>query len=123
MTTLQKKNLNIWMNRFFAWMLIAMAFLLLSGQAYATDITMGSGGNLVFEPNEITISAGDTVTFVNGDLPPHNMMVDGHPELSHSDLAFASGESFEVTFPEAGDYNFQCDPHAGAGMKGVIHVE
>ena len=123
MTTLQKKNLNIWMNRFFAWMLIAMAFFLLSGQAYATDITMGSGGNLVFEPNEITISAGDTVTFVNGDLPPHNMMVDGHPELSHSDLAFASGESFEVTFPEAGDYNFQCDPHAGAGMKGVIHVE
>ena len=111
------------MNRFFAWMLIAMAFFLLSGQAYATDITMGSGGNLVFEPNEITISAGDTVTFVNGDLPPHNMMVDGHPELSHSDLAFASGESFEVTFPEAGDYNFQCDPHAGAGMKGVIHVE
>jgi len=123
MTTLQKKNLNIWMNRFFAWMLIAMAFLLLSGQAYATDITMGSGGNLVFEPNEITISAGDTVTFVNGDLPPHNMMVDGHPELSHSDLAFAAGDSFDVTFPEAGDYNFQCDPHAGAGMKGVIHVE
>ena len=23
---------------------------------------------------------------------------------------------------EAGDYEFQCEPHAGAGMKGVIHV-
>ena len=33
------------------------------------------------------------------------------------------GESFEVTFTEAGDYEFQCEPHAGAGMKGVIHVE
>ena len=23
---------------------------------------------------------------------------------------------------EAGNYEFQCEPHAGAGMKGVIHV-
>ena len=35
---------------------------------------------------------------------------------------FVAGESFDVTFPEAGDYDIQCDPHAGAGMKGVIHV-
>ncbi len=63
------------------------------------------------------------VTFVNGELPPHNMIVKDHPELSHSDLAFMGGESFEVTFPESGDYEFQCDPHAGAGMRGVIHVQ
>ena len=100
---------------------LALSFSL-AASAYAADITMGSGGNLVFEPNEITISAGDTVTFTNGDLPPHNVMVEGHPELSHSDLAFAAGDSFDVTFPDPGDYNFQCDPHAGAGMKGVIHV-
>jgi plastocyanin len=94
----------------------------LAAQAYAADIQMGSGGNLVFEPNEISISAGDTVTFTNGDLPPHNMQVAGHSELSHSDLAFTGGESFDVTFSEPGDYDIQCDPHAGAGMKGVIHV-
>jgi len=110
------------MNRFMAWVLIALSCLLLGTQAYAADITMGSGGNLVFEPNEISISAGDTVTFTNGDLPPHNMQVADHPELSHGDLAFSAGESFDVTFPDAGDYNIQCDPHAGAGMKGVIHV-
>tara|TARA_B100000287_G_scaffold186176_1_gene176043 strand:+ start:4731 stop:5054 length:324 start_codon:yes stop_codon:yes gene_type:complete len=90
--------------------------------AWAVEVTMGSGGNLIFEPNEISISAGDTVTFTNGDLPPHNMVVEGHPELSHSDLSFAAGDSFDVTFPEAGDYNFQCEPHAGAGMRGTIHV-
>jgi len=33
-----------------------------------------------------------------------------------------SGEQFPVTFDKAGDYEFQCEPHAGAGMKGVIHV-
>ena len=111
-----------WMSRITI-MLCAIAFsFVFAATAYAADITMGSGGNLVFEPSEITISAGDTVTFTNGDLPPHNMQVADHPELSHSDLAFAAGDSFDVTFPEAGDYNIQCDPHAGAGMKGVIHV-
>ena len=104
-------------------MLIASAVLFMPRFAYAAEITMGSGGNLVFEPSEITISAGETVTFTNGDLPPHNMQVADHPELSHGDLAFAAGDSFSVTFPDPGDYDIQCDPHAGAGMKGVIHVE
>ena len=103
-------------------MLIGLAVLLLPKMAYAAEITMGSGGNLVFEPNEVTISAGDTVTFINGDLPPHNMVVADYPELSHPDLSFVGGESFTVTFTRPGDYEFQCEPHAGAGMKGVIHV-
>ena len=34
-----------------------------------------------------------------------------------------AGETIDVTFEQAGDYEFQCDPHAGAGMKGVIHVQ
>ena len=102
--------------------LAAFITLFLALPAWAVDITMGSGGNLVFEPNDVTISAGDTVTFINGDLPPHNMVVEGFPELSHPDLSFVGGESFTVTFDEAGDYEFQCEPHAGAGMKGVIHV-
>ncbi len=117
------KKFTKWASRCMVIALLALSCVLLGGTAYAAEITMGSGGNLIFEPNEITISAGDTVTFTNGELPPHNMVVKDHPELSHSDLAFMGGESFEVTFPESGDYEFQCDPHAGAGMKGVIHVE
>ena len=105
----------------FLFALIATLFLTLP--VYAAEITMGAGGNLVFDPNELTIAAGDTVTFINGDLPPHNMVIEGFPELSHPDLAFVGGESFNVTFTRAGDYEFQCEPHAGAGMKGVIHVE
>ena len=104
-------------------MLIASAVLFMPSLAYAAEIQMGSNGNLVFDPAELTIAAGDTVTIVNGDLPPHNFVVADHPELSHSDLAFVGGETFDVTFTDAGDYEFQCEPHAGAGMKGVIHVE
>ena len=29
----------------------------------------------------------------------------------------------EITFDEPGEYEYQCEPHAGAGMKGVIHVQ
>ena len=89
----------------------------------AADVIMGAGANLVFEPNEITIQAGDSIRFVNDALPPHNVIVQDHPEFSHEGLAFASGESFEITFPEAGDFNFACGPHEGAGMTGVIHVQ
>ena len=103
-------------------MLISAAVIFMPRMAYAAEIQMGSGGNLVFEPNEISITAGETVTIVNRDLPTHNFVVADHPELSHPDLAFVGGESFDVTFTDAGDYEFQCEPHAGAGMKGVIHV-
>ena len=103
-------------------LITAFITLFLALPAWAVDVTMGSGGNLVFEPNEVTISVGETVTFVNGDLPPHNMVVADHAELSHPDLSFVGGESFTVTFDEAGDYEFQCEPHAGAWMKVVIHV-
>ena len=101
--------------------LIASLFFALP--AFATDVTMGANMNLVFEPNEITINAGDTVHFVNEALPPHNVIVENHPELTHDGLAFASGDSFDITFPDPGDFNFWCDPHRGAGMTGVIHVQ
>ena len=102
--------------------LIAAAVLFMPRFAYAAEIQMGSNGNLVFDPAELTIAAGDTATIVNGDLPPHNFVVTDHPELSHDDLSFLGGESFDVTFSEVGDYEFYCEPHVGAGMKGVIHV-
>mgnify|MGYP003131861674 FL=1 len=121
--TKYKHEIMWWMSRLTIMVTSLFLSFTLAASAYAADIQMGAGGNLVFEPNELTVSAGDTVTFVNGDLPPHNVVFLNHPELSHPDLAFMSGEQFPVTLTEAGDYEFQCEPHAGAGMKGVIHVE
>ena len=121
--TKNKHEIMWWMSRLTIMLSALFLSFSLAASAYAIEVTMGSGGNLIFSPNEITISAGDTVKFINGELPPHNMVVKDHPELSHTDLAFMGGESFEVTFPESGDYEFQCDPHAGAGMTGIIHVE
>ena len=97
--------------------------LFLALPAWAVDITMGSGGNLIFDPSDVTIDAGDTVHFVNGMLPPHNIIVEGREELSRESLMFTPGESQDITFADAGDYNFFCAPHKGAGMTGTIHVK
>ena len=120
--TQYKHEIMWWMSRLTIMLTSLFLSMTLAAQAYATEIQMGSNGNLVFDPSELTVAAGDTVTFVNGDLPPHNIVFLDHEELSHPDLAFMSGEQFPVTFTEPGEYEFQCEPHAGAGMKGVIHV-
>ena len=103
-------------------LLTLLATLFLALPAWAVDVQMGYDGNLVFEPNEITINAGDSVHFVNNMLPPHNVVVEDHDELSHEALAMMPGEEFDITFSEVGDYTFWCDPHKGAGMIGTIHV-
>ena len=97
--------------------------LFFAAPAWAVDVSMGANGNLAFEPNEITISAGETVHFMNESLPPHNIIVEARPDLSREALLFAPGETQDVVFADKGDYNFFCGPHQSAGMTGVIHVE
>jgi plastocyanin len=100
-----------------------LATLFFAMPAWAVDVSMGSGGNLVFEPSEITISAGETVHFVNESLPPHNIIVEGRADLSREALMFAPGESQDVVFADKGDYTYWCGPHQGAGMIGTVHVQ
>jgi len=78
-----------------------------------------------FEPNELTILEGETVTwkFEEGH---HN--VNGNQSTFPSNPAsFRSGDAAEApyeysfTFNVVGDYDYQCDPHA-ALMKGKVHV-
>lgn len=99
-----------------------LATLFLAAPAWAIDVTMGSGGNLIFDPSDVTINAGDTIHFVNGMLPPHNIIVEGRADLSRESLMFNLGESQDILFADAGDYTFFCGPHQGAGMTGTIHV-
>ena len=121
--TQYKHEIMWWMSRLTIMLTSLFLSFTLASSAYAAEIQMGSNGMLVFEPCELTVAVGESVPFVNNELPPHNVMFADHEELSHGDLAFVAGESFDVTFEKEGDYYFQCDPHAGAGMKGVIHVQ
>jgi len=126
MTTLiirHKHEIMWWMSRLTIMLTALFLSMTLAAQAYAAEIQMGYEGNLVFEPNELTVNAGDTVTFVNNALPPHNIIVDGRADLSRESLMFSPGETQEIVFADKGDFNFKCAPHEGAGMKGVIHVQ
>jgi len=102
---------------------LVLALGVSSAQAKTVEVKLGTdAGMLAFEPSSITISTGDTVKFVNNKLAPHNAVFDGHEDLSHPDLAFAPGESWEKTFSTAGSYDFYCEPHRGAGMVGTVVV-
>ena len=60
-----------------------LATLFLAAPAWAVDVMMGADGDLIFEPADVTISAGETVHFVNNRLPPHNVIVEDRPDLAH----------------------------------------
>ena len=105
---------------FFAFLVISVSNV----NASTVEVKLGTdAGMLAFEPSTLNISAGDTVKFVNNKLAPHNAVFDGNDDLSHPDLAFAPGESWEETFDTAGTYDYYCEPHRGAGMVGKVIVE
>ena len=105
----------------FIFALIATIFF--AAPAWAVDVQMGYDGNLIFEPADVTISAGETVHFVNNMLPPHNVIVEDRPDLTHESLAMLPGEEFDITFNDPGDYTYWCAPHRSAGMIVTVHVE
>lgn len=114
-------------------------FLFGVAPASADTVTVKMGadnGMLVFSPAKVTVHSGDTVQWVNNKLPPHNIVFDDKQvpgaskeladKLSHQQLMFSPGETYEVTFGgdlPAGTYNYYCAPHRGAGMVGQITVE
>jgi len=92
--------------------------------ADTVTVKMGSdGGQLVFEPKVVTIKVGDTVKWVNNKAFPHNIVFDGHEELSHKKLAQKPKAELESTFNEAGEFAYYCSPHRGAGMQGKVVVQ
>ena len=92
--------------------------------ADTVTVKMGSdGGQLVFEPKVVTIKVGDTVKWVNNKAFPHNIVFDGHEELSHKKLAQKPKAELESTFNEAGEFAYYCSPHRGAGMAGKVIVQ
>lgn len=92
--------------------------------ADTVTVKMGSdGGQLVFDPKVVTIKVGDTIKWVNNKAFPHNIVFDGHEELSHKKLAQKPKAELESTFNEAGEFSYYCSPHRGAGMAGKVVVQ
>lgn len=72
-----------------------------------------------FQPADITVKVGDTVTWKNEDPVDHNA-VDEATGKFKSEL-FGEGGTYEYTAEEAGKIEYVCTVHPGMG--GTITVE
>jgi plastocyanin len=64
--------------------------------------------NLAFSPVELTVPVGTTVTWVNKDEVPHNV-VDKYKTFRSK--LFETDGSFSFTFANAGTYDYVCGVH------------
>ncbi|WP_460728489.1 cupredoxin domain-containing protein, partial [Lysobacter rhizosphaerae] len=108
--------------------------VLLSASASAADHVVTALSNLTFSPKNLTIAAGDTVTFRNGG-GLHNVTsapgaatafrcANGCDGAGGSGNPSSASWSATVTFPVAGMVGFYCEIHGspGVGMAGTITV-
>lgn len=78
-----------------------------------------------YSPQELTVAAGATVTWVNMDHVAHTVSFGAHGE-DHEGEGAESGslshmEAWSTTFLEPGTFEYHCDPHPY--MTGVVIVE
>ena len=116
---------------------LGVALVALSGppaaaQAQAPKAEIDGTASFKWEPANVTIKPGGTVTFKVAGGPPHpvgsgdgsNPAGDGKFDTKACSLAKMGtvGASCTVKFPKAGSYPYFCLVHVSLGMKGVIQV-
>jgi len=112
---------------------LCAAFLCASSAANAVIINVGGSSGLVFSPQTITVSVGDTVTFINkGGV--HNAVADdgsfrcarGCDGDGRNGNGNASNANWIASVPmtKAGTVGYFCEVHGmpGVGMFGTIIV-
>jgi len=79
-----------------------------------------------FDPVEVTIRAGDTVTWLNDDDTTHDLVfVEERNGLPTMDKPYKvrQSETYAITFDEPGTFEYVCKIHLDYDMKGKIIVE
>jgi plastocyanin len=96
---------------------VALALLvpmLTSGPARAEEHTDEIKG-LAFNPDQLSVRAGDAVTWVNHDSDKHHLQGDG---FESKDLP--NNSTFTVQFPEPGEIAYHCTIHTYMEGKVVV---
>jgi plastocyanin len=91
--------------------------LALCGTARAED-TVIKIENFTFNPPEVTVKPGTTVTWKNADDIPHSVVEN---DAKFRSQPLDTDESFSMTFAEAGEVGYFCGLHPH--MKGKIIVK
>lgn len=85
------------------------------GGGGGAEVTMEG---IAFNPSEISVRVGDTVTWTNEDSVGHD--VTGDAFKSGEPGGIGNGDTFEHTFEEAGTFDYVCTVHPG--MEGTVTV-
>ena len=112
MTSVTRRSLGILSLGFAA----AAATILRTESAHAEDIAVHID-NFVFEPKELTVKVGQTVTWTNRDDIPHTVVSAGKFRSKTMD----TDGTFTFTFTTAGEYKYFCSLHPH--MQGMVKVE
>lgn len=110
------------MRRFIAALVVGVVVggTLLAAPASAATVAVAAK-DFAFNPPEIQVQTGDTVTWTNGDPEPHTVTAD---DGSFS-MLINPGESASHTFTTDGTVPYYCKLHGapgGEGMAGVVQV-
>ena len=90
---------------------------MLAFPALAADHAVAIKG-MKFVPAEITVAAGDTITFTNEDGAPHTATAN---DGSFDTGRLKRGESATVTIATAGAFDYICKVHPS--MKGKVTAQ
>ena len=85
-------------------------------------LNKGADGPMSFEPSYLKIAPGDTVRFVATDKGHNVLSVEGMSPDGAAPFQGKMNEDIAVTFDRPGVYGFECKPHYGMGMAGLIVV-
>ncbi len=72
-----------------------------------------------FNPQNVTIEAGETVTWRNTDAQAHRVVVQG----TSCNLSLQPAQSSSCEFNTAGRFNYSDPGETGSGFRGTIEVE
>lgn len=98
-----------------------------SAAAQAAEVAVGPGGSLKFEPAEVYVAPGETVTW-SWKSNNHNIVVNSQPEGANWEgtagaetKTYNEGHTYEHTFETKGEYEYVCFPHKPS-MAGKVVV-
>jgi plastocyanin len=109
------KVLSLVRGAFAAALLLALASVLPTA-ARAADMEVKID-NFTFGPQQLTVKAGTTVTWINEDDIPHTVVSTGH----FRSKALDTDDKFSFTFTTPGSYQYFCGLHPH--MQGTVVVE
>jgi plastocyanin len=77
--------------------------------------------NIQYMPREVRVAPGGTVTWTNGDSPPHTVTKTDGPGEDFDSGTLQPGAKFQHKFDKRGRVNYHCEIHPN--QVGVVVVE